>query len=202
MVRAWWQEERGASTLLLIILGFLLVLGAAVLFNFALLGYVRHRAVTGADAAALAGAEEIARYLSTTWELCAPAGTPPAEIVREYDMARPQAAVWSQMGFAQASAYAAANGSRLAHYRVRWGAETWNVQGYPLRQILVDASVRRPYELAGPVVGGQRGEMGAEATAEVYLSRYEFQSWDCSPNPDTPMVYYWFRFTWRIRLVR
>jgi hypothetical protein len=89
-----------------------------------------------------------------------------------------------------------------AHYRVRWGAETWNVQGYPLRQILVDASVRRPYELAGPVVGGQRGEMGAEATAEVYLSRYEFQSWDCSPNPDTPMVYYWFRFTWRIRLVR
>lgn len=71
MVRAWWREERGASTLLLIILGFLLVLGAAVLFNFALLGYVRHRAVTGADAAALAGAEEIARYLSTTWELCA-----------------------------------------------------------------------------------------------------------------------------------
>ncbi len=202
MVRAWWREERGASTLLLITLGFLLVLGAAVLFNFALLGYVRHRAVTGADAAALAGAEEIARYLSTTWELCAPAGTPPAEIVREYDIARPQAAVWSQMGFAQASAYAAANGSRLTHYRVRWGAETWNVQGYPLRQILVDASVRRPYELAGPVVGGQRGEMGAEATAEVYLSRYEFQSWDCSPNPDTPMVYYWFRFTWRIRLVR
>lgn len=49
----------------MIILGFLLVLGAAVLFNFAILGYVRHRAVTGADAAALAGAEEIARYLST-----------------------------------------------------------------------------------------------------------------------------------------
>jgi len=44
--------------------------------------------------------------------------------------------------------------------------------------------------------------MGAEATAEVYLSRYEFNAWDCSPNPETPMVYYWFRFTWRIRLVR
>jgi len=82
------------------------------------------------------------------------------------------------------------------------GAETWNVQGYPLRQILVDSAVKRPYGLAGPVVGGRQGEMGAEATAEVYLSRYEFNAWDCSPNPETPMVYYWFRFTWRIRLVR
>lgn len=42
----------------------------------------------------------------------------------------------------------------------------------------------------------------SRAAAEVYLSRYEFNAWDCSPNPETPMVYYWFRFTWRIRLVR
>ena len=202
MVSRVWREERGASTLSMLLLGLLLTLGAAVLFNFALLGYARHRAVTGADAAALAGAEEIARYLTTTWERCVPAGTPPSVVVGEYDMARPQAAVWSQMGFPQASAYASANGSRLTSYRVRWGAEIWNVQGYPLRQILVDSAVKRPYGLAGPVVGGQRGEIGAEATAEVYLSRYEFNSWDCSPDPEIPMIYYWFRFTWRIRLVR
>jgi len=198
----WIRADRGASTLSLLALGFLLLLGSAVLFNFALIGYIRHRAVTALDAGAMAGAEEIARYLSTTWELCVPAGTPPSTVVALYDQNRVRWAVWGQMGAGAAMQYASMNGSQLTRYRVSFGSEFWTVHGHPLRQILVDAGGQRTLSLVGPVVGGQTRQMGAQATAEVYLRRWRFQSWDCSPNPETPMVYYWFQFDWGIRLVR
>ncbi|MCS7351003.1 pilus assembly protein TadG-related protein [Thermoflexus sp.] len=200
--RRWAGEERGASALATILLGFLLLLGSAVLYNFALIGYARHRAVTAIDAGALAGAEEIARYLSTTWELCVPAGTPPSQVVALYDQNRGQTALWLQMGYAAAVQYARLNGSQLLSYRVYRGPEFWMVLGYPLRQILVDADGQRMFGLAGPIVGGQNQRVHAQATAEVYLRRWRYRSWDCSPNPETPMVYYWFQFEWGIRLIR
>lgn len=202
------RDQRGLSTILVSLLGFLLVLGAVVLFNFAIIGYIRHRAVTAVDAGALAGAEEIARWLCRStgrcmkpnFEACVPASMPPAAFVGLYAQNEVYPTIWSQMGGNYANFYINQNGSRMTQYRVTPGFERFWVAGYPLPQILVHAGAQRDLELVGPLVGGRRQTMNSQATAEVYVAQWRLDSWPCSEDP--PMTYYSLSVVWRIRLVR
>lgn len=204
------RDERGNITLLstmLIVMSMLIVLPIA--WNWGVLFTVRTQSQNGSDAAALAGAESVARQLNAAgadWWGCVPPETPPL-IVRRYVETVVAPVGNSGMGAGAAEEYAAANRGAIDAYRQwmqRMGADGVHaklVAGVTVPPVRV--AVRNAAPIKGTLADGLYPfndlPVGSQARAETYLDRVRSWQTPCPGDPEAIAQHYTFR--WRVRLI-
>lgn len=204
------QDERGSASMLITGVMFVVVLTLLPLvWNFGALYNARRLSQNGSDAAALAGAESVARRindLSQDWWGCVPPETRQT-IVQRYKQQVVAAVAGSGVGAGSASTYASANRSSLTGYNQRLrpmgadGVHAKLVDGVVLIPVHVDARTTSPN--VGFIVTERYNGIAplrARATAETYLERFWRWETPCPGNPKAIAVHY--RFQWKIRLVK
>lgn len=204
------RDEQGSASMLIVGLTFVVVLTMLPLvWNFGALYNARRVSQNASDAAALAGAESVARRindLSQDWWGCVPPETPQT-IVQRYKQQVVAAVAGSGNGAGAASSYAAANHSTLGGYGQRLrpmgadGVHAKLVDGVVLVPVHVDTRTTSP--MVG-ILGSDQysgvAPLRARATAETYLERFWRWETPCPTNPKAIAVHY--RFKWKIRLVK
>lgn len=204
------KSERGSASMLGVGLTLVTVLTMLPLaWNFGALYNARRVSQNGSDAAALAGAESVARRindLSQDWWGCVPPETPQTIVMRYKQQVVAMVAA-SQIGAGAAGSFAGANHSSLTGYRQRLhsmgpdGVHAKLVDGVVIIPVHADARTTSP--VVG-ILGTDRysgaGPLRARATAETYLDRYWRWETPCPGNPKAIAVHY--RFQWKIRLVK
>jgi hypothetical protein len=204
-------DERGSMTFVmtaLIMMAVIIVL--PLVWNTGAIRAVRRQSQNSSDAAALAGAESVARRLnslSQDWWGCIPPETPKS-IVGRYVGTVVTPIAGSNIGLGAAQSYAAQNRGSLSAYSQHLhpmgadGVHAKMVDGVVVPPIHVDlrssSQVRGAMELAVYNVNGL--PVRSSATAEVYLDRVRTWQTPCPYNPEAIARHYQFR--WKIRMVR
>lgn len=204
-------DERGSMVFVvtaLITMAILVIL--PLLWNTGAIRAIRRQSQNSSDAAALAGAETLARQLNTMsqdWWGCIPPETPQT-IVRRYLGTVVTPIANSSMGYGAAASYAAQNRGSLTNYAQHLhpmgadGVHAKLVDGVVIPPIHVDlrasSPVRGAMELAIYDVNGTPLHSGA--TGEVYLDRV--RTWTTPCPYSTKSVARHYQFRWKIRMVR
>lgn len=204
------QDERGSASMFGV--GFAVVTILALLplvWNFGALYSARRVSQNASDAAALAGAESVARAINARsqdfWG-CVPPETPQL-IVQRYKLQVVATVAASGVGAGPASSFASANTSSISGYTQRLhpmgadGVHAKLVDGVTVFPVHVDA--RTVSQTTGVIVKERYGDMPsmrARATAETYLKQYWRWETPCPGNPKAIAVHY--RFKWQVRLVK
>jgi hypothetical protein len=207
-----YRDDQGSMSLATtgLIIVMLLVL-LPMIWNLGAIRTVHRYSQNSSDAAALAGAESVARRLndlSRDWWGCVPPETPPG-IVERYLRSVVVPVGHSGIGQGAAAEYAASNRGALRSYsqRVRWmgadGVHAKLVSGVVVPPIQVDVEAGSPVRglLARPLYDMEGRPVPTRATAEAYLDQVRTWQTPCRFNPkDAVEVHYQFR--WKVRLVK
>jgi hypothetical protein len=148
---------------------------------------------TGSDAAVLAAAKDYAEAFSITW--WGQCYEPPTSVVGRYWSTHVLPNGWSAMGAGTASAYAAANRSRLTAYSNYFIRDSKNVAGINIQYLELYVETEKDINLL--VDYGRDFDAPAEATGVVFLDRYDERTIPCGQNG----ILYIYTFYWKIRLV-
>lgn len=203
------RDDDGSASLFAVGLVFVAtVVFLPLVWNMGSIYTARRISQNGTDAAALAGAESVARrlnQLSTDWWGCIPPETPPT-IVERYKQQVVAPVAGSRLGAGSAAEYAASNKTTLAGYQQRLkvmgadGVHAKLVDGSTVYPVHVDTATTSPTK--GFLQPGRytNQTLRARATAETYLSRVYTWETPCPTNPKAIARHY--SFTWKVRLVK
>ncbi len=204
-------EEEGSMTLLMTgLLVVALVVVIPLVWNIGAVRAIGRQSQNGSDAAALAGAESVARRLSDRgrdWWGCVPPETP-TTIVRRYLGTVVAPVAWSQIGRPAAQGYAGANGGSLSDYGQRLrsmgadGVHARLVSGVVIPPVMADVDAYVPVTglVASQLYKGDGMPVPSGATAEAYLASVHTWQTSCPANPKAAARHYSFR--WKVRLVK
>jgi len=198
-----WRDERGGLGFTTLWVCFVLIFLIPFFWDIGSLYYARRFAGTGADAAALAAAQEYARQLqhgvfwNGTWRgRCELAEYTPQQVVMRYLTTKPAFSALPAIGIAQAQVYAAQNRDELTAYRAWPEFAGRNVVGVPIPWIVVNVTTRRQVHTAYQPIYGREFSVAHDATAVAYLSQWSVTPRPCSQYTST----YDFTFEWKITL--
>jgi hypothetical protein len=197
------RDERGGLGFSALWVCFILIFLIPFFWDIASVHYARRFAGTGADAAALAAAQEYVRPLQyvPTWNglwlgKCELAEYTPQQVVLRYLATQPAFSAAPAFGHGQAQAFAAQNHDELTAYR-SWSEYTGrNVAGVPIPWIVVEVETLRRVHTAYRPIYGRDFDVPNRAKAVAYLSQ-----WHSTPRPcPTGSGTYDFSFEWKITL--
>ncbi|MCU0491721.1 MAG: pilus assembly protein TadG-related protein [Chloroflexaceae bacterium] len=202
-----WRDERGGLGFNMLWVMFVLLFLTPFFWDIGSVHYARRFAGTGADAAALAAAQEYVNRLQFMWGhprqqqfrgRCELGEFTPQQVVARYKMERLNTIAPVSLGYGMAQRYAGSNRADLTAYRSWREYSIHNAAGVPIPVIKVYTETEREVHTAYGPIYGRDFQVPNRAQAVAYLDRSNYTPRPCPYKKVT----YDFTFEWKITMDR